>query len=76
MAAQHLAGIYQNGVEGMIEKDEKKAFELIEWSAEQSLLPSHSWISDAPSRLATWYYFGNGPSSIGIISNTRSNKLC
>jgi TPR repeat protein len=60
LAAQRLADIYRDGYHKneRIEKDEKKAFELMMWSAEQSLLPSHSWISKAPLTLGTWYHRG------------------
>jgi TPR repeat protein len=58
LAAQQLANIYKEGIVGGLEKDEKKALELLKWSAEQSLLPSHQWISYAPFLLALWYYLG------------------
>jgi TPR repeat protein len=63
LAAQHLADIYRTG-KGMVGKDEKTAFELMKWSAEQSLLPFHTlashskWISSAPFQLAIWSYHG------------------
>jgi TPR repeat protein len=58
LAAQRLADLYNNGA-GMDGKDEKKALELMKWSAEQSLLPSHNkWISKAPFQLAEWYIHG------------------
>jgi TPR repeat protein len=58
LAAQQLANIYSTGAVGKIEKDERKAFELMKWSAEQSLLSSHQWIGNAPLKLAAWYYEG------------------